>query len=302
MTIPDFQSIMLPLLKFIGDGQEHNNHEIADALALQLGLTDEEREEMLPSGRQTRFGNRAAWAKAYLKMASLLESTGWGRCRITDRGLSVLRDDPPNINIKFLKRFPGYLEHHRGSTPAGNHDPEDGETSQTPREVLETSYLDLRRELAQELLEQIMSCSPRFFENLVLDLLVAMGYGGSWKDAVQAVGRSGDGGIDGIIKEDKLGLDVVYIQAKRWEGTVGRPVVQAFAGSLMGQNARKGVLIITSQFSKDAKEYVTALPQTKIVLIDGYELAQLMIDHDIGVTKVASYDVKKTDLDYFGEE
>ncbi|MEA2045718.1 MAG: restriction endonuclease [Euryarchaeota archaeon] len=302
MTIPDFQSIMLPLLKFIGDGQEHNNHEIADALALQLGLTDEEREEMLPSGRQTRFGNRAAWAKAYLKMASLLESTGRGRCRITYRGLSVLKDDPPNINIKFLKQFPGYLEHRRGSTPAGDHDLEDSETSQTPIEVLETSYQDLRRELAQELLEQIMSCSPRFFENLVLDLLVAMGYGGSWKDAVQAVGRSGDGGIDGIIKEDKLGLDVVYIQAKRWEGTVGRPVVQAFAGSLMGQNARKGVLIITSQFSKDAEEYVTALPQTKIVLIDGYELAQLMIDHGIGVTKVASYDVKKTDLDYFGEE
>ncbi len=302
MTIPDFQSIMLPLLKFIGDGQEHNNHEIADALALQLGLTDEDREEMLPSGNQTRFGNRTAWAKTHLNMAGLLESTGRGRCRITDRGLSVLRDDPPNISIKFLKQLQGYLEHRRGSTPVGDHDPEDGEACQTPREVLETSYQDLRRELAQELLEQIMSCSPRFFENLVLDLLVAMGYGGSWKDAVQAVGRSGDGGIDGIIKEDKLGLDVVYIQAKRWEGNVGRPVVQAFAGSLMGQNARKGVLIITSQFSKEAKEYVTALPQTKIVLIDGYELAQLMIDHDIGVTKVASYDVKKTDLDYFGEE
>ncbi|MHC1631555.1 MAG: restriction endonuclease [Methanotrichaceae archaeon] len=302
MTIPDFQSIMLPLLKFMVDGQEHNNREIADALALQFGLTEEEREEMLPSSRRTRFGNRAALAKAHLKMASLLERTGRERYRITDRGLSVLRDDPPSIDIKFLRRCPGFREHREGSVPGGNHGPEDSETSKTPIEVLETSYQDLRRELAQDLLEQIMSCSPLFFENLVLDLLVAMGYGGSWEDAVQAVGRSGDGGIDGIIKEDKLGLDVVYIQAKRWDGTVGRPVAQAFAGSLMGQNALKGVLIITSQFSKEAKEYVATLPQTKIVLIDGYELAQLMIDHDIGVTKVASYDVKKTNLDYFGEE
>jgi restriction system protein len=302
MVVPDFQSVMLPLLKVLGDGEEHSLREVIDTLGQQLELTDEERKELLPSGKQAKFDNRVAWAKAYLKKAGLLDSTGWGKFQITERGLAVLKEKPSEINMKFLERFPEYQEYRRGSKQDGNHDDENSKTEQTPNEILEASYQEIRRDLAQELLERIMNCSPNFFENLVVDLLVAMGYGGSRKDAGQAVGKSGDGGIDGIIKEDKLGLDAVYIQAKRWESTVGRPIVQAFAGSLMGQSAQKGVLITTSQFSKEATDYVTVIQQPKIVLIDGEQLAQLMIDHDIGVTDVAAYKVKKADLDYFGEE
>jgi restriction system protein len=171
---------------------------------------------------------------------------------------------------------------------------------QTPEETLESSYQNLRSKTAQDLLERVMACSPRFFEQLVVDLLVAMGYGGSRKDAGQAVGQSGDGGVDGIIKEDRLGLDVVHIQAKRWKDTVGRPTVQAFAGSLEGYRARKGVLITTSQFSQEAKSYVTNI-EKKIVLIDGEQLTQLMLDYGIGVSEIATYTVKQIDLDYFAD-
>jgi restriction system protein len=239
-----------------------------------------------------------------MKKAGLLESTGRGKFRINDRGLSVLRDDPPEINVKFLEQFPGFLEFHRGSSKDDNNDLNDdaADKTKTPEEILETSYQRLRGDLALDLLDRIMGCSPEFFEKLVVDLLVAMGYGGSRRDAGKAVGRSGDGGIDGIIKEDKLGLDAVYIQAKRWEGTVGRPAVQAFAGSLMGNRAGKGVFITTSQFTREASDYVKAIQQPKIVLIGGEELAQFMINHDIGVADVATYRVKRVDLDYFGEE
>src|SRR5207302_9065534 len=175
-------------------------------------------------------------------------------------------------------------------------------TSQTPQEVLETSYQNLRQTLAQELLERIKQNPPQFFENLVVDLLVAMGYGGSRKDAGQAVGQVGDGGIDGTIKEDKLGLDAIYLQAKRWEGTVGGPVVQGFVGALIGKKARKGVFITTSTFSQQAQNYASGIENLKIILINGEQLAQLMIDHDVGVTEESRYIVKKVDLDYFGEE
>jgi len=233
--------------------------------------------------------------------AGLLESTGRGKFRITNRGLEILRSNPTGINTRFLKQFPEFLEFQNLSRQENKQDEKDEEPSRTPEEVLEGSYQDLRRDLAQELLNRVKNSSPRFFERLVVDLLVALGYGGSRRDAGQAVGQSGDGGIDGIIKEDKLGLDVVYIQAKRWEATVGRPIVQAFAGSLEGQKARKGVLITASQFSQEAKDYVNRI-EKKIVLIDGEQLAQLMIDHGIGVTEVASYTVKKVDHDYFDDE
>jgi len=303
MAIPDYQSFMLPLLKITGDRQEHGLGEVIDTLALQFELTDADRQEILPSGRQGKFDNRVGWARTYLKKAGLIESTGRAKFRITDRGLEVLRTNPVGINNKFLRQFPEFLEFQSTSRQSNKHDDEEEteEPSQTPEEILESSYQGLRHDLALELLERVKNSPPRFFENLVVDLLVAMGYGGSKADAGQAVGRSGDGGIDGIIKEDKLGLDVVYVQAKRWEDTVGRPVVQAFAGSLEGQRARKGVLITTSQFSQDARDYVTRI-EKKIVLIDGEQLAQLMIDHNIGVTEVASYVVKKADLDYFSEE
>jgi len=298
MAVPDYQSLMLPLLRVAGDGQEHSLRDVIDGLALQFGLTDKDRRELLPSGRQAKLDNRVGWARTYLKKAGLLESTGRGRFRVTERGLEVLRADPKAIDVRFLEQFPEFVQFRtRKKQDTGVEERED----ETPEEMLEASYQSLRRDLADHLLERVRLCSPEFFERLVVDLLVAMGYGGSRKDAGQAVGQSGDGGIDGIIKEDKLGLDAIYIQAKRWKGTVGRPVVQGFAGSLAGQRARKGVPITSSRFSDDAKDYVNRI-ERKIVLIDGEELADLMIDHEIGVTRVGSYTLKRIDLDYFSDE
>lgn len=302
MAVPDFQSFMLPTLRITGDAQEHSLSEMIDRLADEFNLSDDDRKELLPSGRQARFDNRVGWAVTHLRKALLLETTGRGKFRITERGRNALASKIAEINMKFLTQFPEFMEFRkRQDNKLEDANEQADRSSETPEEALESSYQNLRRNLAQELLDRVKKCSPRFFESLVVDLLVAMGYGGSRKDAGQAVGQSGDGGIDGIIKEDKLGLDVVYIQAKKWDGTVGRPVVQAFSGSLDGQRAKKGVLITTSQFSQDAKDYVSRI-EKKIVLIDGEQLAQLMIDHGIGVAEVATYTVKKMDSDYFGEE
>lgn len=202
MTVPDYQSVMLPLLKALGDGEEHSLHEVIETLADQFELTDEERRELLPSGRQAKFDNRVAWARTYMKKAGLLESTGRGKFRINDRGLAVLRENPPEINVKFLEQFPEFLEFRDGPSKDASADTENdtADKTKTPEEILETSYQNLRKDLAQDLLDRIMGCSPDFFEKLVVDLLVSMGYGGSRKDAGEAVGRSGDGGIDGIIR------------------------------------------------------------------------------------------------------
>ena len=303
MAVPDFQSIMLPLLVFMGDGAEHSLGEVIDTLADRLGLSPEDKKELLPSEADVKFDNRVRWAAFYLRKAKILERSARGKIRITERGQEILKAKPRRIDVKFLKQFPEFLEFQQGTKKAEASEPSsaDEEEAKTPEETLEASYLDLRKTLAVELIERVKNCPPKFFEKLVVDLLVSMGYGGSRKDAGQAVGQSGDDGIDGIIKEDKLGLDVVYLQAKRWEATVGRPVVQAFAGSLEGQRARKGVLITTSQFSQEAKEYVSRI-EKKIILIDGENLAQLMIDHGIGVTEIRTYSIRKMDLDYFGEE
>ena len=301
MSVPDYQALMFPILRLAGDKQEHSLAEAIDRLGIEFKLTDGERRELLPSGRQSKFDNRVGWALTYLKKAGLLESTARGRFRITNRGVEVLsRSKPEDIRTKFLRQYPEFVQFRAASRPEiGGEEKE--ELEQTPEERLESSYQALRRELAGELLDRVRKCSPKFFEKLVVDLLVAMGYGGSRKDAGQAVGQTGDGGVDGIIKEDKLGLDVVYIQAKRWDATVGRPVVQAFAGSLEGMRAKKGVMITTSNFSKEAREYASVI-EKRIVLIDGEELAQAMIDHGVGVNEVAVYAVRKLDLDYFGEE
>lgn len=255
------------------------------------------------SESDVKFDNRVRWAAFYLRKAGLLERTGRGKIRISERGHEVLKTKPGRIDVRFLKNFSDFQEFQKGTKKGESEDANvAGEEAQsTPEETLEASYVNLRQTLADELIDRVKKCPPKFVEKLVVDLLVSMGYGGSRKDAGQAIGQSGDDGIDGIIKEDKLGLDVVYLQAKRWEATVGRPVVQAFAGSLEGQRARKGVLITTSQFSEEAKEYVTRI-EKKIILIGGEELAQLMIDHGIGVTEVRTYSVRKMDLDYFGEE
>lgn len=299
MSIPDFQSLMLPMLEAIGDGHDHSNAEVSKSLAQHFDMTDEELQELVPSGKQTVFTNRVGWAKAYLKKAGLLESPSRKLFHITEQGKCVLAKKPPKINIAFLNQFPS-MDWHKKK-------PEDGvETvievaEHTPEEVLESSYQDLRNALADDLLEQVKKCSPHFFERLVVELLVAMGYGGSLADAGQVIGKPGDEGIDGTIKEDKLGLDVLYIQAKRWASTVGRPEVQKFAGSMDGFKARKGVMLTTGIFSKEARDFVKHLDK-KIVLIDGEQLAQLMIDYGIGVATARTYAVKKIDLDYFDEE
>ncbi len=303
MAIPDFQSTMLPLLRFLDDGRDHlidSDH--VELLARQFGLTNEEQEALLPSGKQAVFANRIAWATSYLTKAGLVERTGRKRIRITERGEQTLASGVPRIDIRYLARFPEFEEFRkRPESPTDMAKPIAETSTKTPDELLEESYQALRRSLAQDLLDRLKQSAHRFFETVVVDLLVAMGYGGSRKDAGQAVGGSGDDGIDGIIKEDKLGLDFVYIQAKRWDHPVSRPTVQAFAGSLEGHRARKGVFITTSQFTKDAAEYVTRI-EKRIVLIDGKQLAELMIDHGIGVAEVATYHVKRVDLDYFGAE
>jgi restriction system protein len=300
MTVPEYQIFMLPLLQLASDNQEHSLSETYDVMAQRFGINEQERNELLPSGRQSRFDNRVGWARTYLKKAGLIGSTTRGKFCITQRGLDVLKTKPARIDRELLAQFPEFREFQSKQDNRRIDDAAEA-AEQTPEEILESSYQNLRHDLAQELLEHVKTGTPKFFENLVVDLLVAMGYGGSRKDAGQAVGQSHDGGIDGIIKEDRLGLDAVYIQAKKWEGTVGRQVVQAFAGSLAGQKARKGVMIATSQFSQEAKEYVDRLDM-KIVLIDGEQLAQFMIEHGIGVAEVATYVVKKVDLDYFDEE
>lgn len=310
MPVPDFQSLMLPLLRITCDGNEHTTTEVTEMLAQQFGLNDIDRDEMLPSGKQRKFDNRVNWTKTYLQKALLLSSTGRSRFRVTERGSKVLKENPSSINIKFLNQFPEFIAFH---TATNNKEGKTNDTvsvsdemvektSQTPQEILEISYQSLRQALAQEILERIKNNSPKFFESLVVDLLVAMGYGGSRKDAGQAIGQVGDGGIDGIIKEDKLGLDAIYLQAKRWEGTVGGPVVQGFAGALIGKKARKGVLITTSTFSPQARSFASGTENLKIILIDGEQLAQLMIEYDVGVTEESRYIVKKVDLDYFGDE
>lgn len=299
MPIPDYETIMLPFLKLIGDSNEYAFRDTVELLADEFKLTDSERREMLPSGQQTYFHNRVGWARTYLKKAGLVESPKRGFIKITNRGIQVLKSNPQRIDSDFLNQFPEFVEFkkikHERPTILSPDQPE------TPEEVLEYSFQSLRESLANEILDQIKSSPPSLFEKIVVELLVRMGYGGTLKDAGQAIGKSGDEGIDGIIKEDRLGLDIIYIQAKRWDNTVGRPEIQKFAGALQGQRARKGVFITTSDFSKDAYEYAAKI-DSKIVLIDGQQLAQFMIDHNIGVTPVAIYEVKRIDSDYFSEE
>lgn len=257
---------------------------------------------MLPSGQQARFDNRVGWARSYLSKAALLDATRRGFFRISPRGQETLSQNPSEISVKFLEQFPEYIaSKYKPRDKEAISTSSDAETPQTPGEMLETAYQKLRENLSAELLSSIRECSPAFFERLVIDVLVKMGYGGSRKEAGKAIGRSGDEGIDGIINEDRLGLDVIYIQAKRWQATVGRPEIQKFAGALQGFRAKKGIFITTSDFSREAEDYVAKI-DSKIVLIDGEQLAQLMMDHNVGVTLVTAYETKKIDGDYFLEE
>ena len=259
---------------------------------------------MLPSGRQATFANRVAWSTSYLRAGLLLEATGRGRFKITERGKAVLAQHPKRIDIPFLMQFPEFKAFREGSEkPAGgpNAAPTPATADQTPEEAFESAFQSIRASVEQDLLARVKAASPPFFEQLVVDLLVAMGYGGSQEDAGKAIGKSGDGGIDGVIKEDRLGLDTIYLQAKRWEGSVGRPVVQAFVGSLAGQHSRRGVMITTSDYTAEARSYVKGIEQ-QVILVSGAELARLMFEFGVGVTPVGSpYVLKRVDLDFFGD-
>jgi len=302
--IPDFQSIMLPLLEITGDKKEHTIQEIRDSLAKNFSLTEEERSKLLSKSKQKMFANRVGWARTYLKKAELLVYEPKGYFKITERGLKVLGEKPSKINVKYLKRFPELLEFIK--PPKKKVHPKDKDIElilekKTPEDLLEIGYEKCQEKLLSDLLEKIKQCSPEFFEKLVVELLVGMGYGGSFEDAGKAIGKSGDEGIDGIIKEDRLGLDVIYVQAKRWTNPVGRPDIQKFAGALLGKKAKRGIFITNSTFSEHAIEYARNV-ENKIILIDGEQLTRYMVENGIGVSETASYKINKIDLDYFTEE
>lgn len=285
---------MLPLLEFASDGAVHSLTEAREQLAMRFGLTSEEVEELLPSGRQRRFANRVAWAKVYLERACILGSSSRGQFQITGRGREILANPPAAIDIKYLARFPEYVAFRAKSAPASAE-----ATQGTPEEQLDAAFQGIRDSLASELLDRLKTSVPTFFERAVVELLLKMGYGKA--GGGQAIGRTGDEGIDGIISEDLLGLDQVYVQAKRWAGTVGRPEIQRFVGALHGRHARKGVFMTTGVFSEEARRYVASI-DPKVALIDGPRLADLMIDFDLGVSPERTYVVKKLDSDYFEQQ
>lgn len=303
MAIPDFQTLMLPLLRTAEDGQERAFKDVVKRIADQYQLTEADLAQLLPSGRAPLFYNRLAWAKTYLKKAGLVELPKRGTFRITSRGQDALGKKLDRIDLAFLSQFPEYSAVRASDEEVveGKQTSNDVVAAITPEESIERAYLALKQALADELLASIKACTPQFFEHLVVQLMIKMGYGGSREEAGKAVGRSGDGGIDGIINEDRLGLDAIYLQAKRWDGVVGRPEIMKFVGALAGQRATKGVFLTTSWFTQEAKEYART-SQYKVVLVDGVRLADLMIEHDLGVSVVAAYQVRRIDTDFFSEE
>ena len=305
MPLPDFQTVMLPLLRDLEKG-ERQSQETVESLASHFALSPEERAQRLPSGKQTTFSNRIAWAKSHLKAAGLVESPERGVYRITERGRKVLAGNPSFVGMPLLNTYPEYVAFRQGTgTPR---EPRPGDTletppvdTRTPDDLIEDGYKQLRAALVGELRDLIAAMSPAAFEQLVIDVLAAMGYGGPQDDAGIVVGRSGDEGIDGVIKEDRLGLETIYVQAKRWQGSVGRPEIQRFAGALQGQRARKGVFITSSSFTADARLYAGTI-QATIVLVDGAQLADYMIDHNVGVNTAKRFEIKRVDSDYFAIE
>lgn len=304
MSIPDFQSLMRPLLELHRDQQEHLNRDLVNALAEQFAISDEERRQMLPSGRAKMFDNRVGWAKTYIANAGLIEAPKRGVSVITPLGAKLLETHTGPINLRVLNEINGNksTREKKSSKPAEFENSDDGvlEDAVTPEEALENAYLKIRADVEQAIIAKILANPPEFLERVIIDLLVKMGYGGNRKDAGEAIGRSGDEGIDGIIKEDALGLDIIYLQAKRYESTVGRPDIQKFAGALQGQRAKKGIFITTSTYSKEARDFAAKI-DTKIILIDGRMLARLMFDHGVGVSVSTTYEAKRIDTDYFDD-
>jgi restriction system protein len=303
MAIPDYQTLMLPLLQIAADGKEHSLKEAIDILSKQFDLSDNELSALLPSGTQTIIYNRVGWARTYMKKAGLLTTPKRGHFQITDRGKELLQSSPDTINVKLLNRYDEFVSFKTAHRAKDIEDIQEEKSDEfgTPEEALEYGYQKIISNLSEEILSAVKECSPQFFEKLFVDLLVQMGYGGSRKEAGEVLGKSGDGGIDGIIKEDKLGLDIIYIQAKRWDNVVGRPEIQKFAGALLGRKAKKGIFITTSGYTQEALDYAQSL-ENKVVLIDGVRLAQLMIEHNLGVSSVTAYEIKRIDSDYFFDD
>lgn len=301
MNVPKYNEMMLPLLKYLSDGEEHTTQEILNHLAQHFRLSDEDVNLRFPNSNSTYFYNRANWAKTYLKKAKLIESSSRSVVVITDRGKQVLRESLHEITPTYLLKFDEFSAFMKKTSEDSN---DEGKVIQvsssdiSPEEAMSINFSRLINGLADDILEKVSECSPAFFENLVVDLLVKMGYGGTLKEAGQVVGKSGDGGIDGVIKEDRLGLDAIYVQAKRWEGSVGGKEIQAFVGAIAGRKAKKGVFITTSYFTKAALDYVNST-DFKIILIDGKQLAELMIEFNVGVSAKKVYEVKQIDMDYF---
>lgn len=304
MAIPDYQSLMLPVLDVASKGE--TSVPLAEAeIAARFGLSNEEREQMLPSGKQRVLHNRIHWAKFYLTKAGLLESPKRGRFMITTAGQQVLAEPPATLDTKHLLNIPTFRDFYRGGedaeaiASAAEAEP----PSATPEEVVEAAYKTVHAALRADLLDRILQNSPSFFEEVIVELLVAMGYGGSRRNAAEQLGKSGDGGVDGVINEDVLGLDRVYIQAKRYApgSSVGRPEIQAFTGSLVGLGASKGVFVTTSTFSSQAVEFASRIPQ-RVILIDGKRLTELMVEHGVGVRSSRVLEFKRLDEDFFSEE
>ena len=307
MPVPDFQTIMRPLLECGKKGEEVKTSECIELLATHFNLTAEEIDEMLPSGRQPLFFNRVHWARTYLGKAKLIESTRRGYFKITNIGLDVLKTGPERITINYLKNFEGYREWVDDYTSnEGDTDRKDSDLSSdnniSPEERIEKSHVFLDEQLKKDILQNLYEVTPSMFERIIVDLLIAMGYGGGRAEMGRALGQTNDGGVDGVIKEDELGLDVIYIQAKKYdlESSIGRPAIQSFVGSLEGFNATKGVFVTTGSFASTVKEYVEKIHK-KIVLIDGKRLATLMIRHNVGVRIKNTYELKTLDEDYFLE-
>lgn len=300
MPIPDSQTVMLPLLKLVAKHGCLNRSNAAELLADEFKLTEAERREVIPSGNHTIIRSRAGWARTYLKKAGLLASPRRGIVEITARGRKVLAENPYIINIPYLRQFPEFLNFLNLSSQMNEQSVDRDITKKTPEEIFEQAYSQLKSQVLAEMLEKIKSCTPHFFENLVVDVIVKMGYGGSRKDAGRAIGQSGDEGVDGIIYEDRLGLNVIYLQAKRWAANVGSPEIHKFSGALQGKRAKKGIFITTSDFTAEAHKYVGHI-ETKIILISGHQLVELMWEHGVGLNVSTTYEIKKLDTDYFSE-
>lgn len=303
MPIPDFQKVMRPLLSSVADKAEHSLKDVKKVLVAHFGITEDELREKIPSGRAFLFDNRLGWANTYLKKAGLVSSSRRAYLQITPTGLKFLSDHPDEIKVADLKTIELFKSFHQVKAPSDNEELSVEITEideKSPEEVIDSAFEVIRNDLQSEIIGTIKSCSPLFFEKMVVDLLIKMGYGGSRREAGTAIGKSGDGGIDGIINEDKLGLDSIYIQAKRWENTVPIKEIRDFAGSLLSKKARKGVFITTSDFPKSANDFVNSI-EPRIILIDGNKMASLMIEHGVGVSTKEVYEIKAIDNDYFEE-